>query len=175
MIRIGTRAPVVFPQRIDRSLCKALERYSNLWINIQFNHPREVTADSTLACKKLQKCGIPLSNQSVLLKGVNDDPAVMKELCQKLQAIRVRPYYLFQCDPGMGASHFQTNVYRGVEILEQMRGHTSGMCVPVFVVDGPGGKGKIPLNPNYIVSQSPEKLILRNYQLQAFEYINPDS
>lgn len=175
VIRIGTRTPVVFPQRIDSSLCKMLERYSNLWINVQFNHPREVTSEAIQACKKLQKCGIPLSNQSVLLKGINDDPEIMKELCQKLQAIRVRPYYLFQCDPVVGASHFRTNIYKGIEILEKMRGHTSGMCLPTFVVDGTEGKGKIPLGPNYLLSQTPEKLTLRNYQFEVFEYINPDN
>jgi len=174
VIRIGTRTPVVFPQRIDESLCRVLERYPNLWINVQFNHPKEVTREAARACRRLQKCGIPLSNQSVLLKGVNDDAAVMKELCQKLQSIRIRPYYLFQCDPVVGASHFRTNVYKGIEILEQMRGHTSGMCIPTFVVDGTDGKGKIPLGPNYLVSQSPEKLTLRNYQFQTFEYINPN-
>lgn len=173
VIRIGTRAPVVFPQRIDRSLCKMLERYQQIWINVQFNHPREITDASARACKKLQRCGIPVSNQSVLLKGINDDPAVMKELCQKLQSIRVRPYYLFQCDPVVGTSHFRTNVAKGIEIMEKMRGHTGGMCIPTFVVDGPEGRGKIPLGPNYLLSMSADKVKLRNYQFQAFDYVNP--
>lgn len=175
IIRIGTRTPVVFPARIDASLCKTLERYTNLWINVQFNHPREVTKSAEEACRKLQKSGIPISNQSVLLKGINDDPAVMTELCHKLQAIRVRPYYLFQCDPVVGASHFRTSIYKGVEIIEAMRGHTSGMCIPTFVIDGPEGKGKIPVAPNYVLSQTPDKVVLRNYQFHTFEYYNPSS
>lgn len=173
VIRIGTRTPVVYPQRIDKSLCKMLERYTNIWINIQFNHPREVTSEAITACKKLQKCGIPLSNQSVLLKGINDDPAVMTELCQKLQSIRVRPYYLFQCDPVIGASHFRTSIFKGTEIIEKMRGHTSGMCIPTFVIDGPDGKGKIPIGPNYVLSNTPEKITLRNYEFKVFDYQNP--
>ena len=174
VVRIGTRTPVVYPQRIDKALCAMLGRYPRLWINMQFNHPREVTPEAAAACQKLQRCGIPLSNQSVLLKGINDDPAIMTELCQKLQSIRVRPYYLFQCDPVVGAAHFRTSVFKGVEIMEKMRGHTSGMCIPVFVVDGPDGKGKIPLGPNYLLSVSPEKVTLRNYQNKVFDYINPD-
>jgi lysine 2,3-aminomutase len=174
VIRIGTRTPVVFPQRIDRGLVKTLERYQKLWINLQFNHPNEITPEATAACKKLQRAGIPLSNQSVLLKGINDTPEIMIDLCHKLQQIRVRPYYLFQCDPVVGASHFRTNVLRGIEIIENMRGHTSGMCIPTFVVDGPEGKGKIPMNPNYILSLSPEKMVLRNYQHKVFEYTNPE-
>ncbi|RJP58653.1 MAG: KamA family radical SAM protein [Candidatus Auribacter fodinae] len=173
VIRIGTRAPVVFPQRVDAGLAKALEKYNRLWINVQFNHPNEVTPESAEACRRLQKCGIPLSNQSVLLKGINDDPAIMIELCHKLQNIRVRPYYLFQCDPVIGASHFRTSVFKGIEIMEHMRGHTSGMCIPVFVIDGPEGKGKIPVGPNYVLSMAPDKLILRNYKFQVFDYENP--
>jgi len=171
-IRIGTRAPVVFPDRIDKGLCKVLSKYENLWINLQFNHPSEITKQSTEACRKLQKCGIPLNNQSVLLKGINDTPEVMKELCQKLQSIRVRPYYIFQCDHVVGASHFRTPVQKGIEILEKMRGHTGGMCVPTFVVDGPGGKGKIPLAPNYVLSMSEDCAVLRNYKHEVIYYSN---
>ncbi|MDP2922962.1 MAG: KamA family radical SAM protein [Candidatus Omnitrophota bacterium] len=172
-VRIGTRAPVVFPQRIDDNLCKVLSKYENLWINTQFNHPWEITPGATLACKKLQRCGIPVSSQSVLLKGVNDNLSVMLELCQKLQSIRVRPYYLYQCDPVVGASHFRTSIWKGIELMEELRGHTGGMCIPTFVVDGTEGKGKIPLGPNYLLSVSPEGLILRNYKNEAFFYYNP--
>jgi lysine 2,3-aminomutase len=172
-IRIGTRAPVVYPSRIDEELCKVLSKYKNLWINVQFNHPREVTVQSEEACRKLQRCGIPISNQSVLLKGINDDPKTMLELCHKLQSIRVRPYYLFQCDPVIGTSHFRTPVFKGTQIIEKMRGHTGGMCVPTFVVDGIKGKGKIPLGPNYLVSTSEDGLKLRNYKNEVFFYPNP--
>ncbi|MFH1093017.1 MAG: KamA family radical SAM protein [Candidatus Omnitrophota bacterium] len=174
-IRIGTRTPVVFPERITKSLCRILGKYNKLWMNIQFNHPREITPESTAACRMLQKCGIPLSNQTVLLKGVNDSVQVMKELCQKLQSIRVRPYYIFQCDEVVGASHFRTSVFKGIEIIENMRGHTSGMCIPRFVVDGPNGKGKVPLDPQYMISMTPNKVILRNYNNEVFEYYNPQS
>ena len=174
VIRIGTRAPVVFPQRIDRSLCKTLSRYQSLWINVQFNHPREITPHSTAACRRLQECGIPLSNQSVLLKGINDDPAVMMELCHKLQSIRVRPYYLYQCDQVVGATHFRTSVRQGMEIMEKMRGHTGGLCVPTFVIDGPDGEGKVPVAPNYIVSMNDKRIKLRNYNNDVFEYAEPD-
>lgn len=174
VIRIGTRAPVVFPQRIDRSLCKTLQRYHHLWINVQFNHPREITPQSSAACRRLQECGIPLSNQSVLLKGVNDDPVVMMQLCHQLQSIRVRPYYLYQCDPVVGASHFRTPIRVGMEIMEKMRGHTGGLCVPTFVIDGPEGQGKVPIAPNYIVSFDKDKIKLRNYNHEVFEYAEPD-
>lgn len=173
VVRIGTRAPVVFPQRIDENLCKVLEKYENLWINTQFNHPKEITSQSALACKKLQRCGIVISNQSVLLKGINDDIKTMLELCHKLQNIRVRPYYLYQCDPVVGAHHFRTSIWRGIDILENMRGHTSGMCVPTFVVDGIDGKGKIPIGPNYVLSISPEGLTFRNYKNETLFYFNP--
>ncbi|HNX90405.1 MAG TPA: KamA family radical SAM protein [Candidatus Omnitrophota bacterium] len=173
VVRIGTRAPVVLPQRIDDNLCKVLEKYDNLWINVQFNHPREITPESAEACRKLQKCGIPVSNQSVLLKGINDSPEIMMELCHKLQSIRVRPYYLFQCDPVVGASHFRTSIWEGIHIMEKMRGHTGGMCVPTFVVDGIDGKGKIPLSPNYLVSTSDDSVTLRNYKNEVFDYYNP--
>ena len=173
VIRIGTRTPVVFPQRIDDSLCAVFKKYDNLWINLQFNHPWEVTPQAAIACRKLQKCGIPISNQSVLLKGVNDNPEVMTELCHKLQNIRVRPYYLFQCDPVVGTSHFHTPVLKGVEIVKRMQGYTSGMCIPKFVVDGIEGKGKVPLAPNYLVSASEEGVLLRNYKDELFFYPNP--
>jgi lysine 2,3-aminomutase len=172
-IRIGTRALVVLPQRIDESLCKVLKKYENLWVNTQFNHPLEVTPYAIEACRKLQSCGIPISNQSVLLKGINDDTNLMISLCQKLQSIRVRPYYLYECDPVIGASHFRTSIWKGIEIIERMRGYTSGMCIPNFVVDGPEGKGKIPIGPNYLLSISPEGVTLRNYNNETFFYYNP--
>ncbi len=173
VVRIGTRSPVVMPERIDDNLCKVLEKYHNLWVNVQFNHPREVNPDSIAACGKLQRCGIPISNQSVLLRGVNDDPQVMIELCRKLQAIRVRPYYMYQCDPVVGAWHFRTSVWRGIEILEKMRGHTGGLCIPTYVVDGIDGKGKIPISSNYLVSMSPDGVTLRNYKNETFFYYSP--
>ncbi|MFA5271524.1 MAG: KamA family radical SAM protein [Candidatus Omnitrophota bacterium] len=173
VIRIGTRALAVFPQRIDENLCKVLAKYENLWINTQFNHPNEITSQSVLACKKLQRCGIVISNQSVLLKGINDNVKTMLELCHKLQNIRVRPYYLYQCDPVVGAHHFRTSIWRGIDILENMRGHTSGMCIPTFVVDGIDGKGKIPISPNYVLSVSPDGLTLRNYKNETLFYFNP--
>jgi lysine 2,3-aminomutase len=173
VIRIGTRAPVVLPQRIEDNLCKVLEKYENLWVNTQFNHPEEITPQAISACRKLQRCGIVLSNQSVLLKGINDNVKTMLELCRKLQAIRVRPYYLYQCDPVVGAHHFRTSVLRGMDILENMRGYTSGMCIPTFVVDGIDGRGKIPISPNYVLSQSPDGLTLRNYKNETFFYYNP--
>ncbi|MDD3296932.1 MAG: KamA family radical SAM protein [Candidatus Omnitrophica bacterium] len=172
-IRIGTRAPVVFPQRINEALCRVLRKYNKLWINVQFNHPWEVTPQSAQACMRLARCGIPISNQSVLLRGINDNPEVMIELCHKLQSIRVRPYYLFQCDPVVGASHFRTPIRRGMEIIEKMRGFTSGMCVPTFVVDGIEGKGKVPLGPNYLVSEDGGCVTLRNYQGETFRYYAP--
>jgi len=169
-VRIGTRAPVVLPARVDDRLCKMLSKYDRLWMNVQFNHPREITEESAAACRRLQRCGIPLSNQSVLLKGINDDPAVMLELCHKLQSIRVRPYYLFQCDPVVGASHFRTPVTCGIDIIEHMRGHTGGMCVPTFVVDGIDGHGKVPVGPNYLLSMNDKGVTLRNYENKVFFY-----
>ncbi|MCF7908603.1 MAG: KamA family radical SAM protein [Candidatus Omnitrophica bacterium] len=170
VVRIGTRTPVVFPRRIDDRLCEMLKKYDNVWVNVQFNHPREITPQAALACRKLQKIGIPVSNQSVLLKGVNDNLQVMRDLCQRLQAIRVRPYYLFQCDPVSGTSHFRTSPWQGREIIKKMQGFTSGMCVPTFVIDAIGGKGKIPFGPDYLVSDSDRGMILKNYKDEIFFY-----
>ena len=172
-LRIGTRAPVVNPSRIDDSLCAMLEKYRNIWINVQFNHPNEITKESIEACRKLQKCGIPLNNQAVLLKGINDNLKTMRELCRKLHSNRIRPYYLFLCDPVVGASHFRTSIYKGIEIIEGLRGHIGGMCVPTFVVDGIEGKGKIPISPNYLVSMTDNEVILRNYEFETIRYPNP--
>jgi len=168
VVRIGTRAPVVFPQRINEGLCEVLEKYGNIWINVQFNHPREVTEQAVSACRKLQKLGIPVSNQSVLLKGINDSREVMLDLCQKLQSMRIRPYYLFQCDPVVGTAHFKSSIRKGRRIIEQMQGFTSGMCIPNFVIDGPGGKGKVPFGPSYVVSESEEGVTLKNYKKEMF-------
>ena len=173
VIRIGTRVPVVMPQRITNNLCNILKKYHPIWINTHFNHPIEITEESMLACKMLADSGIPLGNQSVLLKNINDCPYIMKDLVQKLVMNRVRPYYLYQCDLSEGIEHFRTPVSVGIEIIELLRGHTSGFAVPTFVVDAPGGGGKIPVNPQYLVSQSSEKLILRNYEGVLCTYTEP--
>lgn len=173
VIRIGTRVPVVMPQRITDNLCNILKKYHPVWINTHFNHPKEITKESMLACKMLADSGIPLGNQSVLLKNINDCPYIMKDLVQKLVKNRVRPYYLYQCDLSEGIEHFRTPVSVGMEIIELLRGHTSGFAIPTFVVDAPGGGGKIPVNPQYLVSQSHEKLILRNYEGVLCTYTEP--
>lgn len=164
IIRIGTRTPVVCPQRITPELVGMLKKYHPIWVNTHFNHPNEITPESTRACAMLADAGIPLGNQSVLLRGVNDCVYVMKNLVQELVKIRVRPYYIYQCDLSMGIEHFRTPVSKGIEIIENLRGHTSGYAVPTFVVDAPGGGGKIPVGPTYLVSQSPERVVLRNYE-----------
>lgn len=173
IIRIGTRAPVVIPQRITPELTAMLKKYNPLWVNTQFNHPREITTESAAACAMIADAGLPLSNQSVLLAGVNDCPHVMRELVQKLLVNRVRPYYLYQCDMSLGLEHFRTPVSKGIEIIESLRGHTSGLAVPTFVVDAPGGGGKIPVMPNYLISQSPQSVVLRNYEGNVYTYPQP--
>ena len=171
VVRIGTRVPVFLPMRITEDLCRLLEEFPSVWINTQFNHPLEITKESKEACEKLQKAGIPLSNQAVLLKGINDSPEVMIELCRKLQEIKVRPYYLFQCDLIEGTEHFWTPLAAGKQIIERMTGHTGGLCVPRFVIDLPGGKGKIPIIPDYIVNETEGKIIFKNYKGEKVEYI----
>jgi len=175
VVRIGTRMPVVLPYRITDNLVNMLKRHQPLWLNTHFNHPREVTASSKEALRKLADAGIPLGNQSVLLAGVNDCPRIMKSLVHKLVDNRVRPYYLYQCDLSEGLSHFRTPIGKGIEIMESLRGHTSGFAVPTYVVDAPGGGGKIPLNPNYLVSLSTNKVVLRNYEGVITTYREPDS
>lgn len=175
VIRIGTRMPVVLPYRITDELVEKLKKYDNLWINTHFNHPREITKDSRIALKKLSSVGIPLGNQSVLLAGVNDCPRVMKKLVHQLVRNRVRPYYIYQCDLSEGLEHFRTNVGRGIEIIESLRGHTSGFAVPTYVIDAPGGGGKIPVMPNYLISWSTNKVILRNYEGLISTYKVPDN
>jgi len=175
VIRIGTRMPVVLPYRITNDLVKMLKKHQPLWINTHFNHPREITASSREALAKLADGGFPLGNQSVLLAGVNDCPRIMKALVHKLVMNRVRPYYLYQCDLSEGLSHFRTPVSKGIEIMESLIGHTSGFAVPTYVIDAPGGGGKIPVMPNYIISWSTNKVVLRNYEGVITSYKEPDS
>lgn len=173
IIRIGSRVPVFMPMRVTDELTDMLEKYHPLWMNIHVNHPNEITAELAEACDKLSKAGIPLGNQSVLLAGINDCVHLQRKLVQSLVRIRVRPYYLYQCDLIEGGGHLRTPVAKGIEIMEGLRGHTSGYSVPVYVVDGPGGGGKIPLLPNYLVSMSDHKIILRNYEGFMMTYEEP--
>jgi len=173
IIRIGTRYPVVLPQRIDDELCAMLSKYGPLWVNTHFNHPNEITPEAALACDKLLRSGVPVNNQSVLLRGVNDTVETQMRLCQGLLRIKVRPYYLFQCDEVQGTEHFRTPVGTGIRIIEAMRGHTSGLAIPTFCVDLSGGGGKVPLQPNYVLLQTEDELVLRNYQGRVFHYRNP--
>ena len=175
IIRIGTRTPVVLPYRITDDLVSILKKYHPLWINTHFNHPRELTHSSKQALAKLANAGIPLGNQSVLLAGVNDCPRIMRSLVHKLAYNRVRPYYLYQCDLSEGLSHFRTPIGKGIEILESLIGHTIGFCVPTYVIDAPGGGGKIPVMPNYLISWSTNKVVLRNYEGVITTYKEPDS
>lgn len=170
LLRIGTRIPIFLPQRITNSLCGILKKYHPLFISIHTNHPKELTLESRSALEKLADAGIPLGNQSVLLKGVNDDLVVMKALLQKLIICRVKPYYLYQCDLVAGTEHLRTSVKKGIEIMLGLRGFTTGYAIPQFVIDAPGGGGKIPLNPDYIISHNDERVILRNYEGKIFEY-----
>lgn len=175
IIRIGTRVPVVCPQRITNDLVNMLKKYHPIWVNTHFNHPNEITPESIEACAKMANVGIPLGNQSVLLRGINDCVNVMKKLVQGLVKIRVRPYYIYQCDLSMGLEHFRTPVSKGIEIIENLRGHTSGYSVPTFVVDAPGGGGKIPVMPTYLISQSPDKVVLRNFEGVITTYSEPEN
>ena len=170
-LRIGTRVPVTLPQRINEKLVNMLKKYSPLWMSIHFNHPKEITKRSKIACDMLSDAGIPLGSQSVLLKGINDRPYIMKKLVHELLQIRVRPYYIYQCDPVRGTQHFRTPVAVGINIMEKLRGHTSGYAVPTYVIDGPGGGGKIPVGPNYILSQAKGKYVLRNYKGKIYTYL----
>jgi lysine 2,3-aminomutase len=174
IIRIGTRTPVVMPQRITPELCKMLKKYQPIWLNTHFNHPNEITIDSKKACEMLADAGIPLGNQSVLLRGINDCIHVMKKLVHELVKIRVRPYYLYQCDLSRGLEHFRTSIAQGIHIIEGLRGHTSGLCVPTFVVDAPGGGGKIPVMPDYIISQGNNRVVLRNFEGVITTYEEPE-
>jgi lysine 2,3-aminomutase len=173
IVRLGSRTPVVLPQRITDDLVNMLKKYHPIWLNTHFNHPNEFTPESMEALRKLADAGIPLGNQSVLLRGVNDCPHIMRELVHKLVMNRVRPYYIYQCDLSLGIEHFRTPVAKGIEIIESLRGHTSGYCVPTFVVDAPGGGGKTPVGPDYVLSRSSNKLILRNYEGVITTYTEP--
>ena len=174
IIRIGSRMPVVLPQRITDSLVDMLKKYHPIYLNTHFNHPKEITYESKEACEKLNDAGIPVGNQSVLLKDVNDCPFIMKKLVLDLLMIRVKPYYIYQCDLSMGIGHFRTSIVKGMQIIENLRGHTTGMAVPTFVVDAPGGGGKIPIMPNYILSQSDRRFALRNYEGVITTYTQPE-
>ena len=170
IIRLGTKMPCVLPQRITPKLCEMIKKYHPIYVNTHFNHPWEITEESTKACEMLVNAGCPVNNQAVLMKGVNDDPEVMKELMTKLLKMRVRPYYLFMADEVKGASHFRTSIDTGINIMDHLRGHISGLAIPYFVIDAPGGGGKIPLLPDYVLHKDEDKIILRNYKHENFIY-----
>ncbi len=173
IIRIGTRTPVVMPMRITGELTRMLRKYQPIWVNTHFNHPNEMTPEAAEACAKLVDAGIPVSNQAVLLRGINDEPQVMETLMRKLVKNRVRPYYLFQCDLVRGVEHFRTPISRGIEIMEYLRGRLSGLAIPAYVVDAPHGGGKIPVLPNYVISSSPTNTVLRNFEGMIVNYPEP--
>ncbi|MFB0958683.1 MAG: lysine 2,3-aminomutase [Clostridiaceae bacterium] len=173
IIRIGSRVPVVMPQRITDDLVNMLKKYHPIWLNTHFNHPNEITEESKAACARMANAGIPLGNQSVLLRGVNDCVHTMRKLVHELVKIRVRPYYIYQCDLSLGLEHFRTTISKGIEIIEGLRGHTSGYCVPTFVVDAPGGGGKIPVMPDYVISRNEKRVVLRNYEGVITTYEQP--
>jgi lysine 2,3-aminomutase len=170
IVRMGTKVPVVLPQRVTDDFVNMLRKYHPFYMSIHFLHPDEITPEVTAACNRLADAGIPTFSQTVLLKDVNDDPAVMKRLMQALLKIRVRPYYIYQCDPVQGTSHFRTGIDKGLEIMEHLRGHTTGYAIPTYVVDAPGGGGKIPVSPDYVVSREPGKTVLRNYKGDVYTY-----
>ena len=170
IVRIGTKVPVVIPQRVTKKLCNMLKKYRPLWMNIHFTHPDEITKETSKACEMLSGVGIPLGSQSVLLEGVNNNSEILKSLFQKLLKIGCRPYYLYQCDPILGSSHFRTSVQDGIDIIRNLRGHTTGLAIPSFVIDAPGGGGKIPMSPDYVVGYEDNKLILKNYEEKTFIY-----
>ena len=173
IIRIGTRIPVVLPQRVTEGLIKVLKKYPPIWLNTHFNHPQEITPEAKAALASLADNGVVIGNQSVLLRHINDNVDVMKSLVHQLVKNRVRPYYIYQCDLSEGISHFRTPVSKGVEIMESLRGHTSGLCIPTYVIDVPGGGGKIPVMPNYLISSAPNKVVLRNYEGFISAYTEP--
>lgn len=173
IIRIGTKVPVALPQRVTSHLVNMLKKYHPLWMNIHFTHPEEITPECENACNKLSNAGIPLGSQTVLLKNINDNLAVIKKLYHKLLVCRVRPYYLYQCDPITGSAHFRTPVDKGLEIIKGLRGHTTGFAVPNYVIDAPGGGGKIPLQPQYFQERKGTSVILKNYEDRIFTY--PDT
>jgi len=170
IIRIGTRVPVTLPQRITYELCEILKQYHPLYMNIHFNHYKEITDETAKACNMLSDAGIPLGSQTVLLKNINDKPNVMMKLMHELLKIRVRPYYIYQCDLARGTEHFRTSISTGIKIIQSLRGFTTGYAVPTFVVDAPGGGGKIPINPEYIIAKTRKGTILKNYENKLFVY-----
>lgn len=172
-VRIGTRIPCTLPQRVTPELMAMFKKYSPLWMSIHFNHPKEITPRVKLACNMIADSGIPMGSQTVLLKGINDRVHVMRKLVHELLKIRVRPYYIYQCDPILGSSHFRTPVSVGINIIEKLRGHTTGYAVPTFVIDGPGGGGKIPISPNYVIASKNGKYTLRNFAGKKFTYHDP--
>ncbi len=173
-IRIGTKVPIVLPQRITRDLVKMLRKHHPLWMSIHVTHPKELTPETKESTARLADAGIPLGSQTVLLKGINDSVAVMKPLMHGLLRYRVKPYYIFQCDPISGSSHFRTPVEKGIEIIEGLRGHTTGYAVPQFVIDAPGGGGKIPMLPEYLLGRDGDDLVMRNFEGGVFRYADPD-
>lgn len=172
-LRIGSRVPIFLPQRITPELCAMLRKYHPLFLSIHVNHPRELTSEVRDGLAMLADAGIPIGNQSVLLRGVNDDLDTMRELVHKLLVCRVRPYYLYQCDLIKGSAHLRTSVARGIEIIEGLRGHTSGYAIPQFVIDAPGGGGKVPINPEYVIHHDEERVVIRNYEGNVYEYPEP--
>lgn len=173
IIRLGTRVPVTLPMRVNAELVNMLKKYHPLYLSLHFSHPREITPEVAASCGMLADAGIPLGSQTVLLRGINDKPVIMKKLMQELLKIRVRPYYLYQCDLAIGTNHFRTPVAVGINIMEELRGHTTGYAVPTFVIDAPGGGGKIPVAPTYLISQAKNKATLRNYENKIFNYMEP--
>ena len=171
MIRIGSRSPCTLPQRITPELCRLLEKYHPIYLNTQFNHPKEITPEAEEACARLASAGIPLGNQSVLLRGINDDVTTMKKLCQQLMRIRVRPYYIYQCQILTGTRHLRTPIERGIEIVRQLQGYTSGLAVPKYVLDTP--YGKIPIGPSYVVGRDGDYMVLRTYDGKIWRERNP--
>ena len=173
IIRIGTRVPVVLPMRVTDELCAMLKKYHPLFINTHFNHPKELTPQARAACEKLADAGIPLGNQTVLLRGVNSSVKVLRKLFTELLRCRVRPYYLFQGDVAAGTSHLRTSVETGIELMQQLRGHISGLAIPHLVIDTPGGMGKVSIGPDYVVARGPDKWTLRNYEGNLVDYPQP--
>lgn len=169
-LRIGTRIPIFLPQRITPALCAMLKKFHPLFISIHSNHPRELTTEVREALGRLADAGIPLGNQSVLLRNVNDDPVIAKAHVQKLLMCRVKPYYLYQCDLIAGSAHLRASVRRGLEIMEALRGHTTGYAVPTYVIDAPNGGGKVPVSPEYVLSRNNDRVVIRNYEGKIFEY-----
>lgn len=173
VLRIGTRVPCALPQRVTPELCAILKQFHPLYMNIHFNHPDEITPEVATACGLLADAGIPLGSQTVLLKGINDDPEVMKQLMHKLLTIRVKPYYLYQADLIKGTEHFRTTVEKGLEIMDALQGHTTGFAVPKYVIDAPGGGGKVPVSPQTLIGLSPENAVIKNYEGKTYRYPQP--